>query len=135
LVLLQKYITMHSPTSVKEGKSVNLSKDRWSNPYTCLDRPRGFQRVEAPTFQDNRHMKLVQLSVLRTGRFYFPGNTTATHFCWTLSRPQGYGVAGRIISMKDSNKTIRNQTRDLVACSAVSRPTAPPGASFKQTFH
>jgi len=35
-----------------------------------LDRPCGFQEVEAPKFQDNRHMKLVGLSVLHTGRLY-----------------------------------------------------------------
>ena len=33
-------------------------------------RPRGFQEVEAPRFQDNRHMKVVRLSALRTGRLY-----------------------------------------------------------------
>ena len=27
---------------------------------TGLDRPRGFQEVEAPRFQDNRHMKVVR---------------------------------------------------------------------------
>jgi hypothetical protein len=39
-----------------------------SNPITGLDRPQELQEVEAPIFQDNRHMKLVRLSVLRTGR-------------------------------------------------------------------
>ena len=32
--------------------------------------PWGFQEVEAPRFQDNRHMKVVRLSALRTGRLY-----------------------------------------------------------------
>jgi len=40
-----------------------------SNPITGLDRPWGFQEVEAPRFQDNRHMKLVR-SALRTGHLY-----------------------------------------------------------------
>ena len=40
----------------------------YSNPITGLDRPRGFQEVEAPRFQNNRHMKVVRLSALRTGR-------------------------------------------------------------------
>jgi hypothetical protein len=31
-----------------------------------------------------------------------------------------------IMSMKKSNETIRNKTRDLPACSAVPQPTAPP---------
>jgi len=58
------------------------------------------------------------LSALRTGRLYPPGNIAGTHFCWRLSRPQGHSVAGRIMSMKNSNDTIRNRTRDLPACSA-----------------
>ena len=39
-----------------------------SDPITGLDRPWGFQEVEAPRFQDSRHMKVVRLSALRTGR-------------------------------------------------------------------
>ena len=46
-----------------------------------LDRPRGFQEVEAPRFQDNRHMKAVGLSARRTGRLYPPGNIPGTHLC------------------------------------------------------
>jgi len=33
-------------------------------------RPWGFQEVEAPRFQDSRHMKVVRLSALRTGCLY-----------------------------------------------------------------
>ena len=43
---------------------------KYSNPITGLDRPWGFQEVEAPRFQGNRHMKVVRLSALRTNRFY-----------------------------------------------------------------
>jgi hypothetical protein len=43
---------------------------RYSNPITGLDRPLGFQEAEAPRFIDNRHMKVVKLSALRTGRLY-----------------------------------------------------------------
>jgi len=39
-------------------------------PIKGLHRSWGFQEVEAPRFQDIRHMKLVRLSALRTGRFY-----------------------------------------------------------------
>jgi hypothetical protein len=35
-----------------------------------MDRPRGFQEFEAPRFQDNRHMKMLRLSTLYTGRLY-----------------------------------------------------------------
>jgi hypothetical protein len=41
-----------------------------SNPITGLDRPWGFQEVEAPRFQDNRHTKVVRLSTLLSGRLY-----------------------------------------------------------------
>jgi len=41
---------------------------RLSNPIKGLDRPCGFQEVEAPRFQENRHMEVVRLSALRTGR-------------------------------------------------------------------
>ena len=40
------------------------------SPIRGLERHRGFQEVEAPRFQDNRHMKVVRLSALRTGRLY-----------------------------------------------------------------
>jgi hypothetical protein len=45
------------------------------------DRPLGFQDIEAPRFLDNRHMKVVRLSALRTGRLYPPGNIPGTHLC------------------------------------------------------
>ena len=44
-----------------------------SNPITGLDRPWRFQEVKVPRFQDNRHMKVVRLSALRTGRFHSQG--------------------------------------------------------------
>jgi len=43
-----------------------------------------------------------------------------------MSQPQGHSVAGRILQMINSNDTIGNRNRDLQACSAVPRPTAPP---------
>jgi len=43
---------------------------RWGSPITGLGRPWGFQEVEAPRFQDNRHMKVVRLSAVCTGRLY-----------------------------------------------------------------
>ena len=106
---------------------------RQSNPITGLDRSWGFQEVEAPRFQDNRHMKVVRLSALRTGRFYPPGNIPGTHFCQRPSRPQGHSAAWRITSMKNSNDTIGNRTRDLLACSAVPQTTAPlPAPNIRQ---
>ena len=86
---------------------------------TDLNRPLGFQQVEAPKFQYNRHLKVVMLSALRTGRLYDPVNIPSTHFCQKLSQPQGHGAAGRIMSMKKSIDTTGNRTRDIPACSAV----------------
>ena len=47
---------------------------------------------------------------------------------------QGHSAAGRIMSMKNSNDTIGNRTRDLPACSAVPQPTAPPRAPYSSTY-
>jgi hypothetical protein len=44
-----------------------LNSELWC---TDLDTPLGFQEVEAPRFLDNRHMKMIGLSALRTGRLY-----------------------------------------------------------------
>jgi len=58
------------------GKLRQISKrifgqcKRWSSPITGLSRPWGFQKVEAPRFQDSRHLKVVRLSALRTGHLY-----------------------------------------------------------------
>ena len=41
-----------------------------SYPITGLTMPWGFQEVEATRFQDSRHMKVVRLSSIRTGRLY-----------------------------------------------------------------
>jgi hypothetical protein len=92
---------------------------------TCLDRTLGFQEVEAPKFLDSWQMKVVRLSVICTGCLYPPGNISGTHFCQRLSRPQGHKVTERIMSMKNSSATIRNQTHDLAVYSAVPQPTVP----------
>ena len=48
-----------------------------------------------------------------------PRNIPGTHFCYRPSQPRGHSAAGRTMSMKNSNDTIGNQTRDLPACSTV----------------
>ena len=80
-----------------------------------LDRPWGFQEVKAPRSQDNQHMKMVRLSSLSAGRLYPPGNIPGTHFCWRLIQPKCHNVAGRIMSMRNSD-TIGNRNHDLPAC-------------------
>jgi hypothetical protein len=50
-------------------------------PLRAFYRPLGFQEVEAPEFLDSRHMKVVKLSALHTGRLYPPGRIPGTLFC------------------------------------------------------
>jgi len=50
-------------------------------PLTGLDKPLRFQEVEAPRFQDSRHMKVAGLSALHAGRLYPIGYIPGTHFC------------------------------------------------------
>jgi len=49
-----------------------------------MDRAWGLQEVEAPRFQDSRHMKVVRLSVLHTGRLYPTENIPVRD--WTYPR-------------------------------------------------
>jgi len=76
------------------------------SPYTCTNKsnpctgPEGFGK-----FRYSRHVKVVRLSVLRTGRLY---------------------LLKRIVAMKNSNDTVGNPTRDLPACSSVPQPIVPP---------
>jgi hypothetical protein len=58
-----------------------MSQIKVKQSHTGLGRPLGLQVVEAPRFLDNRHMKVVRLSALRTGRLYSPGKIPGTHFC------------------------------------------------------
>jgi hypothetical protein len=45
---------------------------------------------------------------------FTPGNIPGTHLCWRMSQPQGHSAAGRIMSMKNSNHTIGNRSRDYL---------------------
>ena len=43
--------------------------------FIAISRPLGLQEVETPRFLDNRDLKIIKLSALRTGRLYPPGDT------------------------------------------------------------
>jgi len=60
----------HGPNIVRRLCKRKPTWMKISNPIIGLDRPRGFQEVEDPRFQDNRHMMVVRLSALRTGCLY-----------------------------------------------------------------
>ena len=55
------------------GSYISLKTYRKSDPITSLDRPWGFQEVEALRFQDIWHMKVVTLFALCTERLYPQG--------------------------------------------------------------
>jgi hypothetical protein len=78
------YALKHKPeTSQLEAVLLQIlpqGKGKAVPDQTCY-RPLGFQDDKAPRFQDNRHMKVVRLSDLHTGRLYPPGNIPGTHFC------------------------------------------------------
>ena len=81
-------VKMHGPTNPKSSRvrliitgvsdildpTQSVTWCRWQchthNPISRLNRPWRFQEVEGPRFHDNRHRKVVRLSVLRTGHLY-----------------------------------------------------------------
>ena len=79
-----------------------------NNPYTGLDRPVGFQEVKVPRFHDNRHMKVVRLSALRTGCLI---SDRGWVYPRAIMRPEG--LCQRIIPMTPS--VIEPTTFRLVA--------------------
>jgi hypothetical protein len=89
---------------------------RISQPLTCCNlcigqaRLWAFHELQPSRFQDSRHMKVVRLSALRTGRLYPPGNIPGTQFCQRLSRPQGH----RFKPMKNSNDPVGNRDPSII---------------------
>jgi hypothetical protein len=75
-------------------------------------------------------MKVVSLSAIRTGHLY-PKKYSWYSFLLEVDLTPGSYCDRRIMSVKKSNDTIGNRTRDLPACSAVPQPTAPPRCSLR----
>jgi hypothetical protein len=71
-------------------------------------------------------MNVVKLSASSTDRLYTPGNIPGSRLCYSLSRTQGPQCTRKDYLNKAYNKTGRNRTRNLRACSAAPHPTAPP---------
>ena len=92
-----------------KGKAVLLQA--WSGPV-------GSRKLRFPNFMTTAQdgSKVVSLTYQPP---LPPGKTPGTHFCQRLSLPQGHSATRRITSLKNSNDTIGNQTRDLPVCSVV----------------
>ena len=120
-------------------KVLRTNSDNWKIKYSregvCLLNGKGKIKQSitglywCSQIQYKRHMKVVRLSALGTGRLYPTGNISGSHFCYRLSHPQGHSVARRIMPMKNSNDTIGNRTSNLPTCSPVPQPTSPPRTS------
>jgi len=80
-------------------------------PIQAYYRYRRFKELGFPCFLDCRHMKVIRLSALRTGRLY---PRLRKYLCYPfLLEDMSEGLR----QWKISNDIIRNRTRDLPACS------------------
>jgi hypothetical protein len=94
-----------------------------TNPWTG---PEGSKRLRLPEFQDSCYLKVVKFRQPYAQANLPPGNISVTHCCYRVGRTQGRSADGKIKSMKQSNYTMGNKTRDLPACRAVPQPTTSP---------
>ena len=59
---------------------LNMAKNKAIPLQACIG-PYSSRRLRFPTFLDNRHMKVVRLSALLTGRLYPQEDISVTHLC------------------------------------------------------
>ena len=94
-----------------------------NNPITGLDIPWGFQESEAPRFQGNRHMKVVRLSALRTGRLYPQKTFLVLISVRDWVNPRAIVRPEELCQWKIPVTPSGIESRDLPTCSAAPQPT------------
>ena len=97
-------------------------------PLQAWTGPEVSRRLRLPDFKTVWHMKVFRLSALDTGSLYLKEIFLVLVSDRGWINPRAILPDGRFMSMKNSNCTIGNRTRDLRVCSAVPQPTAPPRA-------
>ena len=94
---------------ILKGKAIPVQG--WTDPGVS-------RSFTAAKFQDNRHVKVVRLSALSTGRLYLPRKYSRYSFLL-----EGESTLGpycfRKEAVKNCSDTIGNQTRDFPACSSL----------------
>jgi hypothetical protein len=116
--LFLDYSSLSSESNVK-----NKIKSR-AIPFTGLDRPWVFQVVVAPRFQGKSSHESGKVVSPTHRPPLSPGKYSWYSFLLGSESLRGHSEARRIMSMKNSNDTIGNQTSKLPACSTVPQPTA-----------
>jgi hypothetical protein len=74
-------LSLSSKSFILHNSPVILTRALYKKKSCPITGPYGSRRLRLPRFLDNRHMKVVRLSAIRTGRLYPPGNIPGTHFC------------------------------------------------------
>jgi len=114
----------------------------WETIWQCVDSP--VKSNPWTGHEDSRRLTLPDLMTVDTWRCqgcqpFTPATFTPRKYSWysfllQANRPQSHSVAGKIKSMKNSNDIFENWTRNLLACSTVPQPTAPPRSWKFSTF-
>ena len=102
-------------TSFSKGRGKAIPLQAWTG-------PEGSRRMRLLDFKTVEHKGSKVVSPTHWLPLP-PRNIPGTHFCYRLSQPQGHSAAGRIVSIKNSNDTIGNLTRNLLVRSAVPQNT------------
>jgi hypothetical protein len=106
----KQYTERHNETEYPERYTTRIHKKCKAIPLQTWTGPEGSRRLRLPDF-----------------------TTIGTWRWWGCQPYAPVAFTPLIISIKNSNDTIGNRTRDLPTCNAVPHPTAPPRTPNKNT--